>query len=556
MVVLLPLDGSGILKDIALGHRKREEFWNCSAGARKSNDPCGAYTRVRVLDANTMEWKDWKDPKGYNPVKYAERRGDIEYENLHDWIHTVGNISPIAVELTSAGTDPNLSVVTEHSLDAITYPEVDGDTEIQEQIYSKGTRFIDLAGNGSKLPIYGGGKHEGHYNDAVPLGGSNGKEHFPMTETLSGDEEYLDSSGRLHIKLPAGKNPISLEIAVGDTWFNYKGPGKYQLGWAKFNADLYRDGSSQERFMDNVNVPPQGILSGGLSDNEFVAQEGDELILSSSAGTTYLMGWRVMYAPTDVVAEEIDNAGSKATSVLDEPEVVDAAAKLDLELVGHGGGTQGGKWYLNKNSGDKYFVKEYNGNLDRCATEFIANKIYKELGVAAVETQLLDGKAVTREIQNIESFDRSDRRDTEKVLEFFNHPDVAAGFVADAWMANWDVFGLDYDNVVKTPEGGYLRVDAGGALFYRGMGNDKPQFGNTEVSEIQTMRNPEMAREAGVVFHELVSDAEVKKQITQLQAVMTDEKIKEIVETSGISNSDEIIAALIGRRDWLVATYL
>lgn len=61
--------------------------------------------------------------------------------------------------------------------------------------------------------------------------------------------------------------------------------------------------------------------------------------------------------------------------------------------------------------------------------------------------------------------------------EMSAHPDVHQGFIADAWLGNWDVAGQGYDNIIKTGTahdvGDAYRIDTGGALLFRAQGNPK-----------------------------------------------------------------------------------
>lgn len=534
ILVVLPDDFNGELKEVLLGHRKSEKYWNLpDGGNRKDYDPAGAYSEVKVFDKKSNEWKSWQDPKGYDPVKYAERRNDVEYENLHDWLHTVGRIEPAAVLIRSAGKNSEWSIVTENSVRVVTTPEITENTEEIEHIFSEGTSFVDLKTHTQTLPKYGGGKHEKHYKNAVVLGGKNGQEHFPMTENSDRENEVIEN-GQLRIKLPVGAKIKSLEVAIGDTWFR-NGGQEHQLGWAKFNAFLKtRNGS--EKFMDTVNIPPQGVLSGGPTNPEYVTQSGDEIILASQH-TSYLMGYRVLYEKDENMAPSEGKTKLKFSDL--QPSEKRA------------GGTQGGKWYENPTSGKKFFVKEYNGNRDRCASEVIANKIYEEMDVPAVKSFMIENKVATPEVKNIDHFPIEKKWDKEFIKNFYNHPDIKNGFIVDAWLANWDIFGLDYDNVSKTDNGRMLRIDAGGALFYRGMGQWKQQFDSENVLEIESMRNPNMAHEAGAIFQEYVTDEDIQEQVSKLGKIMTDEKITAIVNSTGISNAEKIIEVLIKRRNWL-----
>lgn len=542
---------TGILKDVILSHRKKEKYWNLPPGGnRKDHDPAGAYSRIRVLDKKDGKWKDWKDPKGYNPIKFAERRPDIEYENLHDWYATVGNIAPLAIEITSAGHDPEWSIVTIHGLDVVTYPEISENSIVQEHIYTPGTSFADLKYGAKKLPSYGGGKHEGGYPSAVPLGGKNHREHFPLTESVQSSNDYIDKNNRLHIKLLAGKMLKSLEVSIGDTWFNYKGSGTFQLGWAKLTAYIQKKGGSCDKFINNANIPPQGVILGG-PEKDYIAEEGDEVVIESYP-TSYLMGWRLTLENGKkgqaIVKIQQENTNEKISGALKKP-------LLDLIPTGEKAGTQGGEWHIDKKTGDRYFGKEYHGNFDRCSTEYIVNTIYNLMNIPAVESFISGKKVFSREVLG-SIFPAEKKYDKEYVQKHFNCSDILNGFVVDAWLANWDIFGLDYDNIIKTADNRMVRSDAGGCMYYRAMGaykesfGKKDKFGNIPVAEIETMRNPKMAREAGIIFQN-ISNIQIKKQIVSLVSTMTDTVVAEIVKNSGISNSKEIIDVLIKRRNWL-----
>ncbi|MDA1060466.1 MAG: hypothetical protein O3B47_01595 [bacterium] len=574
--IVIPEGGSMSLQDVFIGHRKREAYWhkNCSPkhmyGVPGWQDKDGAYTEVLVFDGNTNKWRKWKDPKGHDPIKFAEPRATVEYEKLSDYFGMLGEVKPLAFLLISRGQGKNKrNIVTEHSFEMMTYPEMHDGTQSIERAYSPGTTFVDFKKpNGpNRLPRYGGGKKHhkkgphntaggpAGYPGAVPLKGKVGCEPFQMQEVVDNKTEYLDDQGRLWLRLPVGVKLKSLEISAGARWWGSKLPDKSlaSKNGRKISAYLVNgQGQKLDHFMRSMNVGPQGVLLGGPTDPDYVTQDGDQILIEGEHHTSYIMGWRILYDDSQGIEASVNTAVDST-----EAQVSDTLLELDLDLeaTGDHAGTQGGQWHVDKKTGDKYFVKEYHGNLDRCATEFIANSIYAAMGIPAVRTRLHKGKAISKEIDGVKGFKASDKYDKAKVLDFFTHPDVKSGFVIDAWLANWDIFGLDYDNIVKGSGDRMYRVDAGGALFYRGMGQHKAQFGSEEVGEIDTMRNPKAAREAGIIFQNLVTDEDVKNQIQSLAEVMTDEKIKQIVEASGISNTAEIIATLLKRRNWLIKKY-
>ena len=107
------------------------------------------------------------------------------------------------------------------------------------------------------------------------------------------------------------------------------------------------------------------------------------------------------------------------------------------------------------------------------------------------------------------------------------HPDVRAGFIADAWLANWDVVGLAADNIVVGPGNKAYRIDVGGSMLFRAQGKGKPF--PPEVSEIETLRSPAIAPQASKVFDDLTS-AEFVASAERIAAI-TDDQIDFAVDS-------------------------
>ena len=111
--------------------------------------------------------------------------------------------------------------------------------------------------------------------------------------------------------------------------------------------------------------------------------------------------------------------------------------------------------------------------------------------------------------------------------EMSKHPDVRAGFLADAWLANWDVVGLAADNIVTGPGKKAYRIDVGGSMLFRVQGKGKPF--PAEVSEIETLRSPTIAPQASKVFDDLTS-AELVARAERIAAI-TDDQIDFAVDS-------------------------
>jgi hypothetical protein len=168
--------------------------------------------------------------------------------------------------------------------------------------------------------------------------------------------------------------------------------------------------------------------------------------------------------------------------------------------------------------GDQYYVKTMNIP-ERARNEALANELYEMLGVPVPDVAVgEDGVTISSKIvADTVPFDPNDPKHIGAAQE---------GFVADAFLSNWDVVGLSFDNIRIDPEGRAWRIDAGGALAYRAMGKPKgPMFGD-EVGELSSLRNASLNAKSAKVFasipnYELTEQAKKLQGITpaELQAV-------------------------------------
>jgi hypothetical protein len=115
-------------------------------------------------------------------------------------------------------------------------------------------------------------------------------------------------------------------------------------------------------------------------------------------------------------------------------------------------------------------------------------------------------------------------------------PGVADGFVADAWLANWDVIGQNFDNMLVNGSKAF-RVDTGGGLLYRAQGGAKGQAFGTSVDELTTLRSASKNRQAATVFNSL-TDSQIEASAARVLLVK-DADIKDLVELYGPTNAAE-----------------
>ena len=191
------------------------------------------------------------------------------------------------------------------------------------------------------------------------------------------------------------------------------------------------------------------------------------------------------------------------------------------------GGTTGARVATDRD-GREWLVKHYAGNRDRVATELLANAIYRELGIlvpnAGVTTWSLgSGGSVTALTYPMLAGE----------IRRWNEPnaELAEGFVADALLANWDVIGLNQDNILWQGEVP-IRLDQGGTFEFRAQGERK-DYGPEPV-ELETMLGPKgQARGRMAVTKKVISAG-----AALVAERLTPDRVEELVSRAPFGDRD------------------
>lgn len=198
-------------------------------------------------------------------------------------------------------------------------------------------------------------------------------------------------------------------------------------------------------------------------------------------------------------------------------------------------------------TGKKWVVKDSargGGGVDHFESEAMADAIYRASGanVPGSAVVLKDGGKravkVAEFIEGGETLAKWKQGKTPAQIDAM-HRKIQGNFVTDALLANWDVAGLSDDNLLivgDTP----IRIDNGGALFFRAQGGKK-KLPRT-IAEMQSLRdagtNPNTAR----IFSGLTQD-QIDSQVVDL--LSRREKILAAATDSNVRK------ALSDRLDWL-----
>jgi len=216
--------------------------------------------------------------------------------------------------------------------------------------------------------------------------------------------------------------------------------------------------------------------------------------------------------------------------------------------VGEQLGTNEGGWYENQASREKFYLKFYQ-NPDQGKIEYIANAIYKKLGIKAAESFLLHvGDRLAVASKEIEG-----GGETISAEEQAKSSDIRSGFVSDAYLANWDVIGLVFDNIIKDANGDTWRIDNGGSLTFRAQGKPK-DFSPDNIPELENMLNPSFS--AGQVFGGFTEE-ELRSQAEHLVMNVTEKDIDTIIGQSELDEEQakNIKNSLVGRRQFLIKKF-
>lgn len=178
-------------------------------------------------------------------------------------------------------------------------------------------------------------------------------------------------------------------------------------------------------------------------------------------------------------------------------------------------------------TGRKVLVKLVRSE-DHAKNETLAGALYRALGINAPDlrwtthTAGTDGRAAILSpwmdgYEEVHDYTRLGNADLTA---------LARSFPADAWLANWDTVGLEFDNLLFAPQKRgalrWSRIDPGGALIFRAMGAPKGKFFGEKVGEFDTLVNAGMNPTSYHVFAEAADvHGNVDKMVPTVADILT-----------------------------------
>lgn len=209
------------------------------------------------------------------------------------------------------------------------------------------------------------------------------------------------------------------------------------------------------------------------------------------------------------------------------------------------GGSNPGGIYIDP-EGKKYYVKHSKSAM-HAKNEVLADKFYELTGIPTSQLKLadIDGKGKLGTLSPMLEGSKNDFK-SKALSDAEYRQKFQEGFAVDAWLANWDVVGLAYDNALTNAEGDPTRIDPGGALLFRAMGDPKGQAFGNNVGEWDSMRKGNNT--ASQIFGSM--DENSLSNSAQKVAAVTDEQIAGIVDSMDFdpTTADFLKTTLANRR--------
>lgn len=214
------------------------------------------------------------------------------------------------------------------------------------------------------------------------------------------------------------------------------------------------------------------------------------------------------------------------------------------------GSNEGGIYHDQKND-KRYYIKHYH-NADHAKVEALTGQIYHHMGIHTLQPKYdkINGKhsVVTEWNPHLKQMKPHEFDDITKE----NAHDIGKMYHAAVLTKNWDIVGLEHDNIVKHKDGHLVSVDQGGSFHFRARGSHKDY--DNDIGEHQSLRNNPEA--SGHVFTSAFNQ-HPSAEHDSLKSVknMNDDHVHNLFKNSGLSNWKELHSNFMERKKKLLNHY-
>jgi len=199
----------------------------------------------------------------------------------------------------------------------------------------------------------------------------------------------------------------------------------------------------------------------------------------------------------------------------------------------------------------RYYVKLY-ADEGQARTEFASNAIHKMLGVEMPELTLRDWNGKLALVSKW----RTDLK-AMSAADMIGRPgEMAKIFQASVLTKNWDVVGLEFDNVMLAKNGRLVMIDAGGSFKYRAQGGAKAY--EAVPAEVKTLRDAQLNRQSASVFNAIFDkNAWLERDGAEGLLKLKKTDVKKAFEQAGFAKDEvsDLTETLWKRRQALIDRY-
>ena len=197
-------------------------------------------------------------------------------------------------------------------------------------------------------------------------------------------------------------------------------------------------------------------------------------------------------------------------------------------------------------AGVKHYVKYY-ANPDQARAEALSAKIFERMGVGTTkpEVRKIGGKhaLVSKWIDGLDKFHPAE-------LTKDHHEQISKAYHAAILTKNWDVVGLEHDNLmIHRKSGKIYHIDPGGSFEFRAQGGHK-DYG-PDIDEKYSLLKPHLT--AGKVFNATFQRHPASREIGKDAVRNLDmDAIHDDFKNSGLKNWKQLHQNFVARRDALL----
>lgn len=222
----------------------------------------------------------------------------------------------------------------------------------------------------------------------------------------------------------------------------------------------------------------------------------------------------------------------------------------ELQKIGRQLGSNPGGIHQDTETGEKHYVKYYR-NPDQAKVEDLTAKIYDHMGIKTLSPKFTTvgnkPAVVTKWNDNLETMEPEEFDG----LNTNQQNDIGKMYHAAILTKNWDIVGLEHDNIMRHKDTGELHsVDTGGAFHFRAQGGPKEYGSDIDEKKSLISRPGEPSTQ---VFASVFRQNPNARQ-HGLQAVrnMDMNHVEQLFKNSGLSNHKELYSNFVERRNKLI----